>query len=793
MKKSFVLTLLSLLVSTMMYAQVPQEFSYQSVIRNSAGKLMVFKQLNVSVSITTGGSSVFNENHSVVTSSNGLISLRIGSKNPSSFSSIDWGSGSHNIEVTVSDGQGLTISTENKLLSVPYALYSGGADSSGNLSTKLDEEIARAMAAEDTNATAIADEATRAKGAETANATAIADEITRAKAAETANATAIADEITRAKAAEANNATAIAEETTRAKAAEAANANTIVVERARMDGLEGELDQEIARAKAAEAANNHATGINANAIAAEETRAKTAEASNALAIAEETTRAKAAEATNATAIAEETTRAKAAEAANANTIVIERARMDGIEMELDSEIDRAKAAEAANANAIAALQTSEVTKLDELTDVVVKGGTSIYAGSPTLTSNTDAIKNTSFGIDALDAVTAGFNNTAFGYNALSNVKFGDYNTAVGQGAGLNVIGGNSNTFIGHNANTGPDQAGPSNRTAIGAGATATANKSVVLGNSSVDQIWMASDKDATVYAGGLNLGGTAIEASADEINYLDGVTSSLQAQINSLQAKIATLESSSRTDEEVQDLVGAMVSGNTESKIVVTYDDNNGKLDFSVDVTSPSITGSQNVSINEGETAVQSYSASESVTWSISGTDSSKFSLTQSTGAIAFSSAPNYETPTDADANNVYALTLTATDAVGNASSVNLSITVSNVVEAFNASDFSIQATTTTDTTAKINWTYTGEVGAPGVEGYFLWVRKGSGGSWGPVTVFRQDLGNSASITSYTIGGLQPGTMYSFRLWPLYNQGTQCKNCNGTGEPNFTTQAPQAN
>ena len=353
MKKSFVLTLLSLLVSTMMYAQVPQEFSYQSVIRNSAGKLMVFKQLNVSVSIKTGGSSVFNETHSVVTSSNGLISLRIGSKNPSSFSSIDWGSGSHNIEVTVSDGQGLTISTENKLLSVPYALYSGGADSSGNLSTKLDEEIARAMAAEDTNATAIADEATRAKAAETANATAIADEIVRAKAAEAANATAISDEIIRAKAAETANATAIADEITRAKAAEAANANTIVVERARMDGLEGELDQEIARAKAAEAANNHATGTNADAIAAEETRAKTAEASNALAI------------------AEEITRAKAAEAGNANTIVIERARMDGIEMELDSEIDRAKAAETTNATAIAALESSAVTELSELTDVSI--------------------------------------------------------------------------------------------------------------------------------------------------------------------------------------------------------------------------------------------------------------------------------------------------------------------------------------------------------------------------------------------------------------------------------------
>ena len=1012
---------------------------------------MVFKQLNVSVSITTGGSSVFNETHSVVTSSNGLISLRIGSKNPSSFSSIDWGSGSHNIEVTVSDGQGLTISTENKLLSVPYALYSGGADSSGNLSTKLDEEIARAMAAEDINATAIADEATRAKAAEAANATAIADEATRAKAAEAANATAIADEITRAKTAEAANTTAIADEETRAKTAEANNATAISAEET--------------RAKAAEAANNHATDINADAIAAEETRAKTAEASNALAI------------------AEEITRAKAAEAGNANTIVNERARMDGIEMELDSEIDRAKAAEATNATAIAdeitrakaaeaanataitALQTSAVTELSELTDVSISE-TSVYAVSPSSSTTSAAIKNASFGVNALDALTAGFNNTAVGYNALSKVTGGDYNTAVGQGAGLNVIGGISNTFIGHNANSGTNQATPSNRTAIGAGAIATTNKSVVLGNSSVDQVWMASNKGATIYAGGLvntgdivvvgnakfegtldvvngalslegvavtssaaelnildgvtatpaelnyvdgvtsniqtqfntisssqvtslndlsdvsrstysvyiantpssltsgnfnvgvgvsslnsvttggsntaigwgslsklntgsendafgnstlfnnrggsynvgigkntlfgntsgngntalgnsagnsittgdnntilgyganpnansasnqivigkgatgqannsvtlgnadvtaiymaqdsgatvyaaglNIGGTAVSSTAaelnildgvtataaelnildgvnvstDEINYLDGVTSSLQAQINSLNAKIESLENSSRTDEQVQDIVGAMVSGNTESKIAVTYDDDNAKLDFSVDVTSPSITGSQNVSINEGETAVQSYSASESVTWSISGTDSSKFSLTQSTGAIAFSSAPDYETPTDADANNVYALTLTATDAVGNASSVNLFITVSNVVEAFNASYFSIQGTTTTDTTAKINWTYSGDQGAPGVEGYFLWVREGRGGSWNPVTVFKQNLANSASFQSYTLTDLEPDTMYAFRLWPLYSNGTQCKNCNGTGEPLFTTQTPQAN
>ena len=39
----------------------------------------------------------------------------------------------------------------------------------------------------------------------------------------------------------------------------------------------------------------------------------------------------------------------------------------------------------------------------------------------------------------------------------------------------------------------------------------------------------------------------------------------------------------SLTDEEVEDIVGAMVSGNTEQRITTTYDDVAGKLDFVVD------------------------------------------------------------------------------------------------------------------------------------------------------------------------------------------------------------------
>jgi hypothetical protein len=59
---------------------------------------------------------------------------------------------------------------------------------------------------------------------------------------------------------------------------------------------------------------------------------------------------------------------------------------------------------------------------------------------------------------------------------------------------------------------------------IGYAADGQANNSVTLGNSDVTAVYMAEDSGATVYAAGLNLGGTAITSTAAEINLLDGVT-----------------------------------------------------------------------------------------------------------------------------------------------------------------------------------------------------------------------------------------------------------------------------
>ena len=67
----------------------------------------------------------------------------------------------------------------------------------------------------------------------------------------------------------------------------------------------------------------------------------------------------------------------------------------------------------------------------------------------------------------------------------------------------------------------------------------------------------------------------ATGVTSTEFDYLDGVTSNIQTQLD---AKIeATL-----TSEQVQDIVGAMFSSNTESGITVSYEDGDGTIDLTV-------------------------------------------------------------------------------------------------------------------------------------------------------------------------------------------------------------------
>ena len=75
---------------------------------------------------------------------------------------------------------------------------------------------------------------------------------------------------------------------------------------------------------------------------------------------------------------------------------------------------------------------------------------------------------------------------------------------------------------------------------------------------------------------GISSGGTVIGAGVTFINF---VQSGLTATVAS---GVATVNLGGKTDEQIQDIVGAMFSGNTETNITVTYQDSDGTIDLEV-------------------------------------------------------------------------------------------------------------------------------------------------------------------------------------------------------------------
>ena len=75
---------------------------------------------------------------------------------------------------------------------------------------------------------------------------------------------------------------------------------------------------------------------------------------------------------------------------------------------------------------------------------------------------------------------------------------------------------------------------------------------------------------------GIQSGGTTIGAGVTFINF---VQSGLTASVAS---GIATVNLGGKTNEEIQDIVGAMFSGNTETNITATYQDSDGTIDLEV-------------------------------------------------------------------------------------------------------------------------------------------------------------------------------------------------------------------
>ena len=119
--------------------------------------------------------------------------------------------------------------------------------------------------------------------------------------------------------------------------------------------------------------------------------------------------------------------------------------------------------------------------------------------------------------------------------------------------------------------------------------------------------------------------------------------------------------------------------------------------------------------INEGETDITTLSASDADGDSVSygvrkDGDSSYFTVNQTTGALSFTDAPDYESPGDSDTDNVYSVTVTATDGFNTTEQV-ISITVSNI------NDTAPEFTSSGSFTVNENQTAIGTVAASDADG----------------------------------------------------------------------------
>ena len=92
------IVLISFLILTGFYlsAQAPEGFSYQAVVRNDVGNLIITQAVSFRFNIIKGspvGEIVYEDKHFVTTDEYGMVSLVIGNGTDKfgDFTSIDWG------------------------------------------------------------------------------------------------------------------------------------------------------------------------------------------------------------------------------------------------------------------------------------------------------------------------------------------------------------------------------------------------------------------------------------------------------------------------------------------------------------------------------------------------------------------------------------------------------------------------------------------------------------------------------------------------------------------------------
>lgn len=139
MKKQFITLLMFVAFAAVSFAQAPDGFKYQAVVRNAGNTIITNQSVGIRMTIqqgSIGGTTVYSESFSETTNAYGLVNLEIGSGIviSGSFSAIDWANGPFYIEtaIDITGGNAYVVMGTSQLMSVPYALHAQTAESVTN-------------------------------------------------------------------------------------------------------------------------------------------------------------------------------------------------------------------------------------------------------------------------------------------------------------------------------------------------------------------------------------------------------------------------------------------------------------------------------------------------------------------------------------------------------------------------------------------------------------------------------------------------------------------------------------
>ncbi len=129
--KKIIFIAFSILFLNNLFAQVPNSFKYQAVVRDASGQIMANKLISLKISILQdeeNGSAVYSEEYEqYATNDYGIVSVNVGTGVVvlGNFNNIRWGEHSYymKVELDINGQSNYVLMGTSQILAVPYAIY----------------------------------------------------------------------------------------------------------------------------------------------------------------------------------------------------------------------------------------------------------------------------------------------------------------------------------------------------------------------------------------------------------------------------------------------------------------------------------------------------------------------------------------------------------------------------------------------------------------------------------------------------------------------------------------------